>query len=85
VAERGQLLDRPVVEVGGQPDPLLLGGPQHRLHGPLALRLHGHLAGQTAHAGQGEQEQDDRAPGDHPDVDRLVPQRLDDQHRRGHE
>jgi hypothetical protein len=31
VAQGGQLLDRSVVEVGGQPDPLLLGRPQHRL------------------------------------------------------
>jgi hypothetical protein len=85
VAERGQLLHRAVVEVGGQPHPLLLGGPQDRLHGPLALGLHGHLAGQTAHTGQGEQEQHDRAAGDHADVDRLVADRLDDQHRRGHQ
>jgi hypothetical protein len=73
------------VEVGGQPDPLLLRRPQHRLHRPLALGLHGHLAGQTAHPGQGEQEQHDRAAGDHADVDRFLPDRLDDQHGRGHQ
>src|SRR5829696_4106249 len=66
VAQRRQLLHGAVMEVGGQPDPLLLGRPQDRLHGPLALGLGGHLAGQAAHAGQGEQEQHHRTAGDHP-------------------
>ena len=85
VAQGGQLLHRPVVEVGGQPQPLLLGGAQHRLHDLLALGLQGDLAGQAAHAGQGQQEQHHRAAGDHRHVDRLATGRLDDQHRRGHQ
>ena len=85
VAERGQLLHRAVVEVGGQPQPLLLGRTQHRLHDPLALGLQGDLAGQAAHAGQREQEQHHRAAGDHRHVERLPAEGLDDQHRRGHQ